>query len=47
MITSLRLERFKRFNELSLPISSLTVLTGTNGAGKTSVIHGPALRPTL
>lgn len=39
MITSLRLGRFKRFSKLTLPLSNLTVLTGTNGAGKTSVIH--------
>lgn len=39
MITSMRLERFKRFSELALPMAKLTVLTGTNGAGKTSVIH--------
>jgi predicted ATPase len=39
VITSIRLDRFKRFHELSLPTAALTVLTGTNGAGKTSVIH--------
>lgn len=39
MITSLHLERFKRFDQLVLPLGGLTVLTGANGAGKTSVIH--------
>ena len=39
MIRSLRLERFKRFRDLTIPCASLTVLTGGNGAGKTSVIH--------
>lgn len=39
MITSIRLERFKRFLDLTLPTAALTVLTGMNGAGKTSVIH--------
>lgn len=39
MITSIRLERFKRFENLSIRLSDLTVLTGTNGAGKTSLIH--------
>lgn len=39
MISCLRLCNFKRFAELSLSLSPLTVLTGTNGSGKTSVIH--------
>lgn len=39
MITALRLERFKRFDDLLLPIRKLTVLTGANGVGKTSIIH--------
>jgi predicted ATPase len=39
VITSIRLERFKRFLDLALPTSALTVLTGSNGAGKTSLLH--------
>ena len=39
MIAEIRLQNFKRFRELSLPTAALTVLTGTNGAGKTSVLH--------
>ncbi len=39
MITSLRLQRFKRFADLPMVTRPLTVLTGTNGSGKTSVIH--------
>ncbi len=39
MITSIHLHRFKRFADLRLAIRPLTVLTGTNGSGKTSVIH--------
>jgi predicted ATPase len=39
MITEIKIERFKRFKSLTLPFASLTVLTGLNGAGKTSVIH--------
>lgn len=39
MITSVRLERFKRFGEVTLRTAELTVLTGMNGAGKTSVVH--------
>ena len=39
MITSIRLENFKRFRDLSLKTANLTVLTGANGAGKTSVLH--------
>ena len=39
MITEVRLENFKRFQELTLKSGALTVLTGANGAGKTSVLH--------
>lgn len=39
MITEVRLENFKRFRELTLKSGALTVLTGGNGAGKTSVLH--------
>lgn len=39
MITALHLERFKRFSDLSLPVRRLTVLTGANGVGKTSIVH--------
>ena len=39
MIAKLQLENFKRFRNLSLRTADLTVLTGTNGAGKTSVLH--------
>ena len=39
MITSIRLENFKRFRDLNLRTANLTVLTGANGAGKTSVLH--------
>lgn len=39
MIAEIRLRDFKRFRDLSLRTAALTVLTGTNGAGKTSVLH--------
>ena len=39
MIAKIQLENFKRFRDLSLRTADLTVLTGTNGAGKTSVLH--------
>lgn len=39
MIAEIRLQNFKRFRDLSLRTAALTVLTGTNGAGKTSVLH--------
>ena len=39
MITSLRIRSFKRFNDESFALRPLTVLTGLNGSGKTSVIH--------
>ena len=39
MIAEIRLENFKRFRDLTLRGEALTVLTGANGAGKTSVLH--------
>lgn len=39
MIRELRIRNFKRFHDVTLPLRRLTVLTGTNGAGKTSLIH--------
>ena len=39
MIAGIRLTNFKRFRELSLDTANLTVLTGANSAGKTSVLH--------
>ena len=39
MIAAIRLENFKRFDDSTLRIANLTVLTGANGAGKTSVLH--------
>ncbi len=39
MITEIHLENFKRFRDLSLTCKALTVLTGANGAGKTSILH--------
>ena len=39
MITKVGLEDFKRFRTLNLRTADLTVLTGANGAGKTSVLQ--------
>ena len=39
MISEVRLENFKRFRKLTLNSKALTVLTGANGTGKTSVFH--------
>ena len=39
MIAKIRLVNFKRFRDLNLKVANLTVLTGANGAGKTSVLH--------
>ena len=39
MIVEILLQNFKRFRELRLRAADLTVLTGANGAGKTSVLH--------
>lgn len=39
MIRRLEIAGFKRFSQLAIDFAPLTVLTGTNGAGKTSVIQ--------
>lgn len=39
MISSVEISSFKRFSQLSLPCSNLTVLTGLNGSGKSTVIQ--------
>jgi predicted ATPase len=39
MIELVRIQRVKCFQDLSVPLGSLTVLTGANGGGKTTVIH--------
>ena len=39
MIAQIRLENFKRFCNLNLRTANLTVLTGANGAGKTTVLQ--------
>jgi predicted ATPase len=35
----MRVRNFKRFTSLDLPLAPLTILTGINGGGKTSVFH--------
>ena len=42
MIAQIRLENFKRFCNLNLRTANLTVLTGANGAGKTTVLQPPS-----
>ncbi|MDQ1289121.1 MAG: hypothetical protein QG622_2687 [Actinomycetota bacterium] len=39
MLTRLRLSNFKRFTDLELRLAPLTVLTGFNGAGKSTVLQ--------
>lgn len=39
MIKSLNLYNFKCFDELRLPMSNLTLITGVNGAGKSTIIQ--------
>lgn len=39
MISSLNIRGFKRFHDKKFDFSPLTVLTGLNGSGKTSLIH--------
>lgn len=43
MIENLSLKSFKRFKSAGFAIKPLTVLCGTNGAGKTSLIHSMLL----
>lgn len=43
MLSLLELKHFKCFEHLKLPLSNLTVLSGTNASGKSSVIHALAL----
>ncbi|MGZ4955805.1 MAG: DUF3696 domain-containing protein [Methylobacter sp.] len=43
MLDSLHLENFKSAKDLSIPLSALTVLTGLNGSGKSSVLQALAL----
>lgn len=43
MITRLDLQHFKCFRELKLPLGSLTLLSGVNASGKSSVMHALAL----
>ncbi|HEX5307518.1 MAG TPA: DUF3696 domain-containing protein [Solirubrobacteraceae bacterium] len=43
MLSSLKLQNFLAFRELSLELRPLTVLAGTNSAGKTSLLHALAL----
>lgn len=43
MLTELTLKSFKCFKELQLPLAPLTVLSGTNGGGKSSVIQALVL----
>jgi predicted ATPase len=39
MINAIKIKNFKSIQELSIPISNLTVLTGTNSVGKSSVLQ--------
>lgn len=40
MISTLKLEGFKRFDSHDFPLKNITLLTGMNGAGKSSLIQG-------
>ena len=39
MITEIKLRNFKCFEFLELPLGPLTILSGTNSAGKSSVLQ--------
>lgn len=43
MLTSVRLDNFKRFRRLEVPLGALTLFMGMNGAGKSSVIQSMLL----
>ena len=43
MITQIDLEHFKCFEELHLPLRQLTILSGTNASGKSSVLQSLVL----
>ncbi len=43
MLTELRITNFKCFEVMNLPLKPLTLLTGTNGGGKSSVIQSLVL----
>ena len=43
MLSSLELTAFKAFDEVSLPLGSLTLLSGVNSAGKSSVLQALSL----
>lgn len=43
MISRLRVQRFKRFADCALDLVPLTLLTGLNGSGKTSILHALVL----
>ena len=40
MIKSVTLKDFRGLDELKVPLSPATMLTGINGVGKTSVLEG-------
>ena len=40
MINSVTLKNFRGFSDTTVPLSQVTMLTGTNGVGKTSVLEG-------
>jgi len=40
MINSVTLKNFRRLRDTTVPLSKVTLLTGTNGVGKTSILEG-------
>ena len=39
MIAKLRLQNFKCFDDIEIPFSDLTLLAGSNGSGKSTIIQ--------
>lgn len=46
-LESVRIEKFKRINEIDLPLSDLNILVGSNGSGKSSILQALHLASCL
>ena len=46
-LESIRVEKFKRINEIDLPLSDLNILVGSNGSGKSSILQALHLASCL
>ncbi|MBY8337992.1 ATP-binding protein [Alteriqipengyuania sp. NZ-12B] len=46
-LTKLRVERFKRIDEIEIPLKSVNILVGANGSGKSSILQAAHLASCL